>query len=560
MNEFLRKWKKAFTWAAVFSLFANLLMLTFPFYMFTIYSNILSTRSLVTLKSVTFVALLALAFFGLFFLLRARLLSRAGADLSQTYREQALGEGLQDYARVQGRAYTQGTQDLETLRNYFSSPAMFSLFDAPFVPLYLLVIFFFHHLLGLIATVGALLMVGLSILQEILVRNKIKRANAQNARNTRFVNSVLRNAEAVNAMGMMPNVVQNWRQKQSQVIGDQSQASLNAGAVQAVLKPLQTTLQVCIYGSGAVLVLQGRIGVSTMVISAIMMGRAVQPLMQAISAWKQTSQALEAYNRLHNYLYFKSRKKPQTELPRPRGYLTAQGATAVVGGYLALRGVNLQLNPGEFMALIGPSGAGKSTLCRVLLGTLPPVRGRARLDGMDTALWDKDQLGQHIGYLPQEIELFQGTVGQNIARMQEPDSEKVQQAAKLAGVHEFLQNLPQGYQTLVGGETGIGFSGGERQRLGLARALYGDPVLLVLDEPNSNLDEAGEAALHNTLQDLKQNLACTCVLVSHQPGLLTVVDKILMLRQGQVAMFGPRDQVLQKLSKISPMQQKMAAG
>ena len=558
MRDFLRRWKKHFTWAALFSLFANVLMLTFPFYMFTIYGNVLSSYSLATLYSATAAALFALFCFGLFFFVRARLLARAGADMSTTYREKVLSGGIEDYSKVQGRSYTQGVSDLDSLRGYVSSPALFALFDAPFIPLYIMVIYVFHPLLGMIATAGALVMLILSVVQELLTRKKLAEANKNNALSTRLVNSVLRNSEAVNAMGMMGSVARRWRAVNDEVIYNQSLASNHAGSIQAIIKPLQMSMSIFIFFAGAMLVMQGVLDVGFMVVSSIMMGRAVQPLMQVVFSWKQTSQAYGAYTRLNNYLLFKETVPERIALPRPRGHLKAENIIAAAGGAQVLRNVNFMLMPGEFLGVIGPSGAGKTTLCRVLLGVFPVLRGHARLDGVDMAGWNKEELGRYVGYLPQEIELFQGSLAMNISRMDEPVMDKVVKASKLAGIHDFINALPEGYETVVG-EDGMGFSGGQKQRLGLARALYGDPCLLVLDEPNSNLDQAGEADLMKTLQQLKAEKKCTCVMVTHKPEILTMVDKILMLRQGQVAMFGPREQVWQKLFQVKQLEKKRAA-
>ncbi len=549
MRDFLRKWKKHFTWAALFSLLANVLMLTFPFYMFTIYGNVLSSYSLTTLYSATVVALFALLCFGLFFFVRARLLARAGADMSKTYREKVLAGGIEDYSKVQARSYSQGVSDLDSLRGYVSSPALFALFDAPFIPLYIMVIYVFHPLLGMIATAGALIMLVLSVLQELLTRKKLREANAKNATSTRLVNSILRNSETINAMGMMKDVTSRWRVQNNEVIYNQSTASNHAGSIQAIIKPLQQSMSIFIFFVGALLVMRGILDVGLMVVSSIMMGRAVQPLMQVVFSWKQTAQAYGAFTRLNNYLLFREKTAGRTALPGPTGHLQAEGVIAVAGGSHVLNNVAFNLMPGEFMGVIGPSGAGKTTLCRVILGVLPSFRGQARLDGVEVSGWDKDELGQYIGYLPQEIELFQGSLARNISRMSDPDMEKTRKAAGLAGVHDFIMSLPDGYETIVG-DDGIGFSGGQKQRLGLARALYGDPRLLILDEPNSNLDAAGEAALTQTLAGLKAGKSCTCVMVTHKPEILTIVDKILMLRQGQVAMFGPRDQVWERLFKV----------
>ncbi|MFO7802822.1 MAG: ATP-binding cassette domain-containing protein [Desulfovermiculus sp.] len=328
----------------------------------------------------------------------------------------------------------------------------------------------------------------------------------------------------------------------------QTQASRHAGLIQSMIKPLQILLQVLIYGFGAYLAIMQGLSPGLMIAGAIIMGRALAPLMQVMGTWKLTLQAKEAYKRLDAFCTAQEKQPKKMDLPAPMGDLRAEQVSFALGRQVLLSNISFGLAAGEFMGVIGPSGAGKSTLCRMITGIWPSVSGKIRLDGVDLFYWDQDRLGRYIGYLPQEIELFPASLAQNIARMGEIDQLRVEKAATAAGIHALISEMPQGYDTVVGGESGVTLSGGQKQRVGLARALYNDPKLLVLDEPNSNLDQAGEGELVRTLAGLKAERACTCILVTHKPEILQVVDKVMVLRQGQLAMFGPKNEVFQKLA------------
>ena len=552
MREFLDKWKRYLTFAAALSCFINLLQLTFPFYMFTIYRNVVVSYSEASLYTITVAAFYALLFLGFFSFCRSRLLAVAGRDLNQSLRETVYAGMIKGYAGLRKRSYLQGLSDLETVRNFCTNTGMFALFDAPWAPLYLLLIFAFHPVLGAIATAGALLMFGLSVLQEYLIRSRMRSANLRNNQNQRFVDAMLRNAEVVNGMGMLPAVAERWEQANRQVIVDQTVSSRYAGLMQSIIRPLQNFLQVLIYGTGAYYAMTQGFSVGLMVAAAIIMGRALAPVMQVTGTWKFTLQAKDAYRRLQDFLDAQEARDAKMDLPVPEGRIQVENCSLNVGGRRLLKGIAFSLDPGDFLAVIGPSGAGKTTLCRVLLGLWPSMGGKVRLDGVDIFYWDQESIGPSLGYAPQEIELFPGTVAQNIARMGPVDPEKVQKAALEAGIHETINGLPQGYATQLEVEGGFYLSGGQKQRLGLARAFYGDPRLLILDEPNSSLDDQGEAELIAALQAKRREHPFTCILVSHKPGMLQLADKILVLKNGGQSMFGPRQEVFSRLMKPQP--------
>ncbi|MBN1932747.1 MAG: type I secretion system permease/ATPase [Desulfobacterales bacterium] len=548
MNRFIDDWKRHFTFAALLSCFVNILQLTFPFYMFVIYGNVCTSNSMNSLVTFTVAAVYALIILAFFNYVRSRLLTTAGIDLNSRFRNKIYAGMLNNQAGIQKPPSLQVLNDLETVKNFFTNPGIYALFDAPWAPFYLALVFLFHPVLGAIATSGALIMLGLSILQEFLVRDSMKKANIKHIHNQRFIDSFLRNAEVVNGMGMVGAISDRWEKGNNEVIMNQTVSSQQAGLIQSIIKPLQILLQIVIYFFGAYYALTQGFDVGLMVAGSIIMGRALAPLMQIMSTWKFTLQAREAYKRLDTFITFLDQRQDQMVLPAPRGNLNVMQATLRIGERFILQGVSFELARGDFMGIIGANGAGKSTLCRVILGLWPVMAGKVNLDGMDLFLWDQERVGKHIGYLPQEVDLFPASVAENIARLGEIDSKKVEKAAKICGLHTVVETLPDGYQTLLNSRDGIQLSGGQKQRLGLARAIYGDPCLLVLDEPTSNLDEQGEQELLNTLRAIKETKECTCIMVTHKPELLQSMDKILVLQNGIISLFGPKDQVFAKLA------------
>jgi len=544
MKRFLKKWLKYFVYAGLFSLGVNVLYLTFPLYMLAIYDRVLSSFSVPTLITLTVGALFALLVLGCLDLLRSRLLVQAGVAMDQSLSPTVLKEMLKDGARIEKQGHTGGLRDVNTLRNYFAGNAIFSLFDLPWTPIYLAVIYMMHPVLGLTATAGAVALFLLGLLQDLLTRKRYDQAQAIGRESQQYINSSLRHAEVARSMSMIGGIMEHWKGLNDQIMLLQTRANRHAGVLQAITKSLRMSMQVVIYGVGAYYVLENQATAGSIIAASIIMGRALAPVEQAIGTWRQTVDARGSYKRLDTLLQTATEEESM-ELPTPRGKLDVEGAGLAISGTQILRGITFSLQPGEQMGLIGPSGAGKTSLCRVLLGVWPSTGGKVRLDGADVYSWDQEQLGRYIGYLPQDVELFPGTVSENIARLGHIDSDQVVEAAQKAGVHDLILRLPQGYDTEIG-EGGAALSGGQRQRIGLARALYGNPVFVVMDEPNSNLDDAGERALMQTLQMLRQNQT-TVVMVTHKPALLSGTDKVLMLKEGQVSMFGPRQEVLQRL-------------
>ena len=420
--------------------------------------------------------------------------------------------------------------------------------DAPWTPIFIVVIFMLHPLLGWISLAGALVLFGLAFSNELATRGLLVRAGGASVGALRQAEAAVRNADAVEAMGMMPALIRRWHASNAEALALQSDASMRSGVITALSKFARLALQIGILGTGAWLVILNELTPGAMIAGSILMGRALAPVEQAISTWRSMIAARGAYERVKEQLDESEPRGRAMPLPPPSGRLSVEGVSFVHPGAEAptLRAVSFQLQPGETLGLIGPTAAGKTTLARLLVGNLVPRAGHVRLDAMDVARWETEDLGRHIGYLPQDVELFGGTVRENIARMDVGDAEAVVAAARLAGVHDMVLRLPKGYDTEIG-EGGTALSGGQRQRIALARAVYGSPRLIVLDEPNANLDGEGEEALVKAIGVLHDE-GVSIVVIAHRPSILQTADQVLVLKAGAVQGLGPRDEVLTKLT------------
>ncbi|HYC02713.1 MAG TPA: type I secretion system permease/ATPase [Azospirillaceae bacterium] len=538
--------KDGFAIAAAFSFFINLLMLVSPLYMLQVYDRVLTARSGYTLVMLTVLALFLLGVMGGLEFLRSQVLVRIGNRIDTRLAERLFTAVYKRSLALASGSRTQPLSDLLTLRQFLTGQGLFAFFDAPWAPLFIIVIFMMHPLLGMVALGGGVALFALALLMENVTRQPLQQANVEAMRATGFAETNLRNAEVLEAMGMLPGMRSRWYASQQKMLALQSLASDRAGVVSAITKFTRLVIQTLILGVGAWLAIKNEITPGMMIASSIIMGRALAPVEQAIGVWKLLIAARGAYSRLTELLEKIPAVKDRMQLPAPTGTMTLEGVVAVPPGgqQPTLRGITLQFNAGEAIGVIGPSAAGKSTLARLIVGVWPAYAGKVRLDGADIQSWDRELLGPHMGYLPQDVELFNGTVAENIARFAEVDAEAVVEAARKAGVHEMILRLAQGYDTQIG-EGGSVLSAGQRQRIGLARALYGDPKLVVLDEPNSNLDDEGEAALNAAIMELKGR-GRTAIIIAHRPSVLAAVDRIVVLRDGQVQMFGPRQEVLSK--------------
>ena len=529
---------------ALFSLGINILMLTAPLYMLQVYDRVLTSRSSETLLYLTLAAAIALLTLGLLEAVRSQIMIRLGSWIDRQLSGVVLGDAILSALRQSSEPSVQGLRDLSACRVFLSSHALFAFLDVPWMPIFIAVVFLLHPVLGWIAVAGALTLVIFAIANEVVTRVPLRRSADMHVRATEDAAAAARNADAVQAMGMLPAILGRWERRNNTLIALQEVASLRSGRISALAKFLRFMLQVAVLGAGAKLVLMNEITAGAMIAASILVGRALAPIDMTISSWKNAVAAWQAWRRVSARTRLAQSKEEAMPLPAPRGVLKVEklmfgwpGATEPL-----LRNVDFSLAPGQFLGVIGPTAAGKTTLARLIVGNLKPTVGHVRLDGADVADWDADHLGPYLGYLPQDVELFSGTVRENIARMQDADADAVIAAARRAMVHELILSLPQGYETEVG-PAGAVLSGGQRQRIALARALFGDPRLVVLDEPSANLDTDGEAAFMNAVAQLKDR-GVSIVIITHRPSILRLADRVLVLRNGIVERFGPRDEVM----------------
>lgn len=543
--------KTAFLSTGFFSLFINLLMLVPAIYMLQLYDRVLTSRSEDTLYMLTLIVVILFIVMGFLEFIRSRILIRVGNYLDQYLNESLFTSMFKRSVNEPGQNSSQPINDMTSLRQFLTGNGLFAFFDAPWLPIYIAILFLFHPYFGLFAVFAVMVLTSLAMANEYATKKLLSEANTQSLQSSNYAGSCLKNAEVVAAMGMEKNLRDKWFDKHLNFLSKQSDASDRASVLSNISKTLRLMFQSLILGLGGYLAIINEITPGMMIAGSIILGRALAPLDLMIGSWKGFGQARSAYTRLNQLFTSYPAEDRSMQLPAPEGRLQAENIMVVPPGSRvpAIRGVSFNFDKGDMVAIIGPSGAGKSSLARALLGVWPLMGGKVRLDGADIHAWNKDELGGHIGYLPQDIELFSGTVSENIARFGELDPIKVVDAAKKAGVHELILQLANGYDTLLTGDSS-GLSGGQRQRIGLARALYDDPKLVILDEPNSNLDDQGEKALGEALEQLKSH-GTTAVLISHRKQILKHADKILLLAQGQVRGFGPRDEVLTALQNGS---------
>ncbi len=549
IQQVLLTFKRTFYTVGTFSAISNLLMLVPSLYMLQVYDRVLASRNELTLLMLTLIMLAAYLAMSALDLVRSFVLVRVGARFDMELNKRIYSAAFeQNLKRVGGNA-GQALQDLTNIRQFLTGNALFAFFDAPWFPVYLIVIFVFEPTLGLFALGGTVVLIILAYINEVVSRKPLAEANTMAIASSNLATNNLRNAEVIESMGMLPNLMGRWFKMHGKFLSLQAEASEKAGTVGAVTKFVQVSIQSLVLGLGALLVLENKITPGMMIAASILIGRAMAPVQQVIGVWKSWSGTRSAYERLTALLENNPARPAGMPLPKPTGQLSIETVSAAPPGSNApvIKNLSFALASGEVLGVIGPSGAGKSTLARLLVGVWPAMMGKVRLDGADMFQWNKAELGPHIGYLPQDIELFAGSVSENIARFGAIDPEQVVRAAKRAGVHDMILHLPQGYDTMLG-DGGGGLSGGQRQRLGLARAMYGDPSLIVLDEPNSNLDEVGEAALVQAINDLRQH-GKTIVLITHRTSIISITTRLLLLRDGALEMFGPTQAVLNALQE-----------
>ncbi|WP_279477946.1 type I secretion system permease/ATPase [Aureimonas sp. SK2] len=553
MRDALRAGTKPMAFAALFSFGSNLLFLAMPLYMTQVYSRVITSHSESTLIYLSLAVIMAFIVMVALEELRGRILIRIGTMLDRKMAPRLLDAVVNAGLRAGRPARSAALRDLDTFRQGIAGNVTNTILDAPWTPIFLLVIAFIDWRLGMAATVGAILLFGLAILNEYVTKPALREANIAGQRSYSATDSGLRNAEVIYAMGMLPGLTHRWNRDRLAMLGAQEEASERGGSVQAAIRFLNNFLQVAMLAGGALLVIEGLAGPGVLFAAVMLVAKALAPVQRAVGSWSTIVATRQSFERLNALLLEFPAAERGMELPRPAGRLTVEGCFYAFPGTnkALLKNLNFGLEPGDCLGLIGPSGAGKSSLARLLIGVQRPTSGSVRLDGAEMHSWGRDHIGRHIGYLPQDVELFSGTVRENVARFaKEPDDAAVLAAAKMAGCHDLILRLPDGYDTELG-EGGAMLSVGQRQRVALARAVYGNPSFVVLDEPNASLDSDGEQALLAAIVALRR-MGSTVVVISHRMSALNYSNKILLLRDGMVERFGPRDEVLARVVAPAP--------
>lgn len=547
IDAVLLQYRRVFGYIAFFSAVINILQLVPTIYSMSVFDRVMNSRNETTLLLLTIMAL------GMFFMnaliewVRNMVMIKISAGFDRHLGERAFTAAYERALKDNVGNPAQVLSDLSTLRQFITGPGLLAMMDIPWIPLFLALAYLFHWWLGLFTTVGALLIGGLTVYNEMITRDEMAEANRLSGKAAGYVNTTLQNPEVIQAMGMLGAMQRRLLNYQFRVVQLQASASDKGARITAATKMIRAIWQATVMALGVLMVLEQQITMGMMMGVGLLFSKAMAPLETAIASWKQMGYAKASYDRLTQLLKDYPIQASKMPLPPPTGVIKVEQLVVVPPGSQqpVVNGVTMHVEKGEVLAIIGPSASGKSSLARALVGVWRAARGSVRYDGAEVAHWEREALGPYIGYLPQDIELFDGTVAENIARFGKVDSEKVIEAARHAGIHEMILHFPKGYDTVLG-VGGIKMSGGQRQRIGLARAMYNDPPIVVLDEPNSNLDEAGDAALIKAIKGMKQR-AVTVILVTHRPSILGVVDKLLYMKEGLQHLWGPRDQVLKAL-------------
>ncbi|PWC18321.1 type I secretion system permease/ATPase [Brenneria roseae subsp. roseae] len=555
----LATYRQGFWGIGLFSAVINLLMLVPAIYMLQVYDRVLPSGNTMTLAMLTVITLGLFLLMGLLEWIRSAVVISLGTQMDMQLNQRIYNAAFENNLKSGSARAGQALNDLTTLRQFATGNALFAFFDAPWFPIYLLVIFLLHPWLGIMALSGAIILILLAWLNQRLTREPLAQAAKITVQATQQANANLRNADAIEAMGMLGTMRQRWLTQHRQFLHYQNVASEKSANITSLAKSTRLALQSLMLGLGALLAVNGEITPGMMIAGSILVGRVLNPIDQIIAVWKQWMQARLAWQRLNELLDQNPVRVAGMALPAPQGKLQVEQLSAGLPHSRTpiLANLTFELSPGDVLGILGHSGSGKSTLARLLVAALPPLSGKVRLDGADIHQWDKEHLGRFVGYLPQDVQLFSGTIAENIARFNQPDAEKIVAAAMTAGVHEMILRLPQGYDTQLG-EGGAGLSGGQKQRVALARAIYDRPRLIVLDEPNASLDEDGEKALLASIAAQQQALS-TQILITHKPSLLSCANKLLVLRAGQIQYFGETHQVLKELQRAQTTKPSAAA-
>lgn len=557
--EVKQKCREAFHSALIISMFSNILMLTGPLFMLQVYDRVLTSGSAPTLWALFTLVIALFVFMGVLDIIRSRILVRIGVRVDRLLSRQVFDTAIGVKGGADSSGKTQLLRDLRQIRSFVASPGMTSIFDMPWAPLYFAIVFLLHWMLGVMALVGAAVLVVLALINEFMSREPVAQATKETGESDSVYEAGRRNSEILQAMGMGKAFRERWLSKHYAGLASNTKAADLSGSFATITKVLRLFLQSAMLAAGAFLVLQGQLSPGSMIAASIIMSRGLAPIEQAIGQWRNFISTRQSLDRLKTEFEDVSQDDDRIELPPPRGFIRVENVYAAPNGSRepVLKGLNFDLMPGDALGVLGPSGSGKSTLARVLVGVCPTLKGTVRLDSAALDHWPQDQLGRYVGYLPQNAELFSGTIAENISRFSEnAPPQLVIEAAHFANVHEMISALPEGYNTKVG-ESGMSLSGGQRQRIALARALYCAPALVVLDEPNSNLDKDGEQALSNAIRMMRE-IGRTFIIMAHRPNVLENVNKIMVLNNGTQESFGPKEKILKpKKVSLSPTKPKI---
>jgi len=552
----LKEMKGIFVSLGIYSLFLNILMLAAPFYMLVVYDLVMPSKNLNTLLLVTVLTIMFFAGMWILDYVRSKLMIYASNKLDLIMNQRLFNATFDLAAKYPDKANIQPMRDFSSIKQFMGGPAVFAFFDFPWFPIYIAIMFIFSPIYGIYGIIATAIIILLTWINEKTTKEGLEESNNEYRSALSFFENNIQNVEVVKAMGMKQNLYRMWLEKYNKYLITHNDASTKASFYSNASKSFRMLASSMMYGVGAILAIMGMISPGMIIAGAVLMGRALQPITQIVSTWKSFTNAKIAYGKLNDLLLEFPEADEKISLPEPKGVISFENVVTVppLSKKPVLKGISLVINAGEMVGVIGPSAAGKSSLAKTIVGVWHPASGHIRVDGADISQYNPDTFGRYIGYLPQDIELFEGTIAQNISRFDEnPNDEDIIAAAKLSGTHELILNLPDGYSTRVG-TRGMSLSGGQKQRIGLARALYGKPKIIVLDEPNSNLDDAGEYALMLALQRLKEQ-KITVVFITHKQNILKLADKLLVIKDGQVVMYNDRDKVIEALSPKAQKQQ-----